>query len=243
MIKFKLMFDKDKEITWLNELARQGKAMTGFFAGIYTFENTTPGAWVYQIDFSDHFGRVSKEYRSFMDEMGIEIVQIWGYWVILRKPAAAEGDADSQGFELYTDVDSRITHYTKIRNMLHMATILEGLCCIIEIICAMIVNERLPLILGFVLGILTVIIYHQTVQTNNIVTELMEQNGEENPWQLSRKHVSPIFLFGLILNLCALAIDPETAAPLWHNIKLIVQIFALIFLGAGIFLNKKSWKS
>lgn len=243
MIKFKLMFDKDKEITWLNELARQGKAMTGFFAGIYTFENTAPGKWFYQIDFSDHFGRVSKEYRSFMNEMGVEIIQTWGYWVFLRKPAAENGDAGSQSFELYTDVESRITHYTKIRNMFHVATILEGIFCIIEILLAISTNDRFPLISAIVLGILVALIYHQTVRTNNIVTELMEQIGEENPCHYLRKNVSPVFLFGLILNLCALAIDPETATPLWHNIKLIVQIFALIFLGAGIFLNKKSWKS
>ena len=34
MVKFKLMFNKDKETDYLNEMAKQGYAMTGFFAGV-----------------------------------------------------------------------------------------------------------------------------------------------------------------------------------------------------------------
>ena len=42
-----------------------------------------------------------------MQEMGAEIIANWGFWAVLRKPA------DEGTFELYSDVDSQIEHYTK----------------------------------------------------------------------------------------------------------------------------------
>ena len=106
MTKFRLYFDKDRETEWLNELARQGKALSGFFAGFYRFQDTAPGLWRYQVDFSDRFGSVTEEYRALMDDLQIEIVQIWDYWVILRK-RAADGP-----FEMYTDITSCHHHET-----------------------------------------------------------------------------------------------------------------------------------
>ena len=38
MMKFKLYFDTDAEVKWLNEMADKGYAMTRFFAGFYTFD-------------------------------------------------------------------------------------------------------------------------------------------------------------------------------------------------------------
>ena len=38
MTKFRLYLDKDKETAWLNEMAAQGYALTGFYAGFYKFE-------------------------------------------------------------------------------------------------------------------------------------------------------------------------------------------------------------
>lgn len=111
MIKFRLYFDKDKETDWINKMSEEGYAMTGFFAGFYWFEKCEPGKYVYQIDFGEKLFAVSNNYREFMQETGIEIVQTWGYWIILRK-LASEGE-----FQLYTDVDSSIEHYTKIRTM------------------------------------------------------------------------------------------------------------------------------
>lgn len=234
MIKFKLTFDKDKESAWLNELASQGKAMTGFFAGFYRFEKTEPGKWIYQIDFSDHyFGRVSDKYRSFMDEMGIEIVGIWGFWVFLRK-RAAEGS-----FELYTDVDSKITHYEKIRKLFRIVASLEGILCLIEITLAMISGENLPLVFALILGVMLALMFRQTIYVNNIITELMEQKGEKNTYHLSKRYVSPVLLFGLVMNMCALAINYNTATAFQQNIKLALQILAIVFLVIGIIQTSK----
>ena len=45
MIRWKFTFDKDNEQDWLNGCARQGWAMTRFFAGIVTFVPCRPGGW------------------------------------------------------------------------------------------------------------------------------------------------------------------------------------------------------
>lgn len=127
MMRFRLYFDKDKETEWLNEMSRQGYALTGFCMGFYSFERCEPGEYVYQVDFTDGFFRVSSDYREFMAEAGVELVCLWGYWVILRK-RASEG-----AFELYTDVESSIEHYTKIRRMFKAAACLEIICLFMEI--------------------------------------------------------------------------------------------------------------
>ena len=130
MIKFKLMLDKDKETEWLNEMSQKGYALTKFFAGFYTFEKCEPGKYIYQIDFGEKFYSVSDNYKAFMDEMDVEIVQTWGFWVILRK------EASKGSFELYTDVDSSIEHYNKILILFKVATIIEIICFMMEIFAA-----------------------------------------------------------------------------------------------------------
>ena len=74
MTKFRLYFNKDKETTWLNNMAKEGYALTKFIAGFYTFEACEPGEYEYQIDFGDKLYAVTDDYREFMEENNIEIV-------------------------------------------------------------------------------------------------------------------------------------------------------------------------
>ena len=111
MVKFRLYLNKDDETKYLNEMAAKGYAMpgprhpmTGFFAGFYSFEKCRPGEFIYQVDITEGMFRVTNDYREFMQEMGVEIVCLWGMWVILRKKAA-DGP-----FVLYTDVESTTEH-------------------------------------------------------------------------------------------------------------------------------------
>lgn len=101
MTKFRIYFDKDKEVTWLNEMAAKGWAMTGFSFCAYHFEPCAPGEYLYQVDFEGGAFSVSEDYREFMSEAGVEIVNVWGPYVFLRRKAG-EGS-----FELYTDVESK----------------------------------------------------------------------------------------------------------------------------------------
>ena len=125
MIRFRLYFDKDPETEWLNRMASDGWALKGFFAGFYSFEKCGKGEWIYQIDFGDHAYHVSDEYRELMTDLGIEIVALWGFWIILRK-RAADGP-----FELYTDTESMIGHYRKILKMFMGVIALELICFLV----------------------------------------------------------------------------------------------------------------
>lgn len=230
MTKFRLYYDKDKETTWLNQMAKDGYAMTGFFAGFYTFEKCEPGEYLYQMDFGSKFFSIDENYREFMTEQGVEILQSWGYWILLRKPAAA-GD-----FQLYTDVDSSIEHYTKIRNMFKVVTIVELLCFILECLAAGAGNTW-AIFFAVLLGILVLVLMKATLHTNQIINELKERKGEYTATPDGK--VSPVLLCGLMLNVCALAINQSVSAP----IGIAVQILAIVFMLVGLYQSRHVFKN
>lgn len=224
MIKFRLYFDKDKETIWLNQMAEEGYAMTGFFAGFYRFEKCEPGKYVYQIDFGEKFFAVTNNYREFMEETGVEIVQTWGFWIILRK-LASEGE-----FQLYTDVDSSIEHYTKIRTMFKVGTVLELICFFMELVCAM-EGNKWAVAFMFLIAVLTIVLMKATFQTNNIIVELKERKGEVSGCGLRNGKVSPLVPCGMLLSSCA-TLANETVD---HRIIMVIQIIAIIFMLIGIY--------
>lgn len=123
--KFRLLFDKDVEQEWLNDMCRNGWALKNFRMGVYTFASCRPGEYIYQVDLLPGSGFQPSDpdgYAEFMDEVGITVVCRWFRWVILRKQAA-DGP-----FDIYTDVDSRIQQYSRIRTMFIFGLGLE-LCC------------------------------------------------------------------------------------------------------------------
>ena len=165
MTKFKIYFDKDEETKWLNQMAEEGWALKSFFAGFYHFVECEKGAYIYQIDFTDKFVNVSEDYREYMQELGIEIVQIWGYWIFLRK-VASEGK-----FELYTDAESAREHYTKIRNMFRVGLIVEAACLLVEIVAWL--NGVAPAFWGIIIiGALVVSLLKAVIKVNDVINKL-----------------------------------------------------------------------
>lgn len=221
MIKFKLYFDKDKETQWLNEMSQKGWAMTGFFAGFYRFEPCEKGKYTYQIDFGNEFFSVSDDYREFMSDSDIEIIQSWGFWVFLRKQSS-EGE-----FQLYTDVDSQIEHYKKIRNMFKAVTVIELICLFIELFSASMTNS--PLLWSFVFLILAIIIafFNITNRTNDIIHELTERKtGIEEP---RSKSISIFLITGLLLNSCVLMM--KDSIPSYIVCPIQILVIALMLIG------------
>ena len=220
MIRFKLYFDKDKETKWLNDMADQGWAMNGFFAGFYRFEPCEKGKYTYQIDFGNEFFSVSDDYREFMSDSDIEIIQSWGFWVFLRK-LSSEGE-----FQLYTDVDSQIEHYKKIRNMFKAVTVIELICLFIELFSASMTNS--PLLWSFVFLILAIIIafFNITNRTNDIIHELTERKtGIEEPRSRS---ISIFLIIGLLLNSCVLMMKDSIPSYIVCPLQLIVIALMLV---------------
>lgn len=223
MVKFRMFYDKDAETVWLNELAAQGFAMTRFFAGFYWFEKCEPGKYTYQVDFSDKLFRVSEDYREFMQEMEVEIIQTWGFWVILRRLT------DKGEFKLYTDVESSIEHYSKIRKMFQGALLIEIICFFLEMFAA-VGGNRWAYAFMFLIGAILVAFINAISKTNRVINELQERKGEQ-PSKNSNRTVSPLVPCGLLLNSCALVLEEGIS----HPIKLTIQIVAIICMLVGVY--------
>lgn len=223
MTKFRLYFDKDVETEWLNEMAAQGWAMKRFFAGFYQFEKCEKGEYIYQVDFGNRLFSVTEDYREFMEDAGVEIVQTWGFWVILRKPAS-EGK-----FELYSDIDSSIEHYTKIRKMFKTVLLLEIFVLFFEMYGATVGSPVLWTFV-FVIGAIVLVIGNALMNTNKIIGELKQRRGDLVSAKCSRQ-ISMFLAAGLLLNACALIMDGHTS----RDIRLGVQILAIIFMLWGVY--------
>lgn len=220
MVKFRLYWDKDAETKWLNEMAQQGWAMTSFCAGFYTFEECAKGKWSYQIDFGEKFFRCTEDYRDFMREAGIEIVQNWGYWIILRKPA------DEGEFQLYTDVESSIEHYSKILKMFKVVGILEIICFFLELWGAL-NGVQIAWVYAFIILALGVAIINACVKTKNTIRELEARKTGIEPEQ--RKGPSPILAAGLLCNSGALiASNSDTLSDTTKTIVLMIAVVIII---------------
>lgn len=223
MIKFRLYLDKDAETAWLNQMAEEGWAMERFFAGFYRFEKCQKGEYAYQVDFGDRLFAVSSDYRELMQDMGIEIIQTWGYWVILRKKAS-----DGK-FELYTDVASSIGHYKKIRKMFKVVTIIEMLGLFFELYMGVTYEAVVGFVAVFLFAAILVGLVNALVRVNNIIAGL-----EEKLTGIARKYngrnISAFLAVGLLLNSCAL-IFMDT---LPHFIRHTIQIFAIVLMLVGL---------
>lgn len=231
MLKFRLTFDKDEETEWLNRMAQEGWAMTGFFGGFYIFDPCEKGAYLYQIDFTDRFFSVSNDYREFMQEMGAEIVANWGFWIVLRKPAS-EGK-----FELYTDVDSQIEHYTKIRRMFKVIAVLDIICLSLELLSAAALAPTGGAYFGygcsFLIAACALMLANAAFRTSDIIEELKERKTGIVSEKKGRRF-SPLLLAGMFLNSFALMINGINGTA---YIRYSVHILALIFTGAGLFMT------
>ena len=127
MIQWKFTFDKDEEQDWLNDYCREGWAMAGFFFFFVMFVPCRPGEFIYQIDLLPGAGLRADDYEdyvSFMRDMDVEVLQRWGRWVYLRKRA------EDGPFEVYTDTDSKIQLYRRIRNMFLWVVCVNSVCCL-----------------------------------------------------------------------------------------------------------------
>lgn len=224
MIRYRFYFDKDAETEWLNQMAADGWAMKRFFAGFYDFEKCECGEYTYQVDFGDRLFSVSGDYRELMQDAGIEIVQTWGFWVILRKKA-------SRGkFELYTDVSSSIGHYKKIRRMFKIATIVEMICFFSELVVGAFGGVAMGYVFALLLGIFLVGLLNATVKLNDVIAELEVRLTGIETGRRSRR--IPVFMAaGVLINGCAIVLADAVSRDFRHTI----QILAFVCIAIGLF--------
>lgn len=234
MTKFRIYFDKDKEVMWLNEMVAKGWAMTGFGFCVYHFEPCRPGEYLYQIDFGEGAFSVSEDYREFMSEAGVEIVGVWGPYVFLRRKA------EEGAFELYTDVESIMEHYKKIRTMFKIGFILEALCLIMEALAGLVGGNPLGWVAALLILVAMTVFIRQIVRINGIVAELKERlGGEPERVPFGGRKPSLVLAAGMFFTSLSILIDN----PSYDLVKHILQGVALVCLLAGMFLTCRKRES
>lgn len=168
MKKFKLYWDKDKEQQWINEMAQEGWALTKYFLGVYTFEKCEPGEYIYQIDLMGSTSKEQNEFKSFLEDIGVEIVAEWYRWIFLRK-RAEDGE-----FEMYTDDESKIQQYKKIHNFFKAFFVAELVCFLMEINASVQTESVVFSVATFLIGFFAIVIGIAMWKTGQKIKSLEE---------------------------------------------------------------------
>ncbi|MBR2483282.1 MAG: DUF2812 domain-containing protein [Oscillospiraceae bacterium] len=119
-----------EEEQWINEMSEQGLHLVDAGRFRYVFEEGEPGAYRYRLELMEHLPThpESCKYIEFMEETGAEYMDHVDRWVYFRKKAA-EGE-----FDLYSDINSRISHVQRILTLICILAVVEGICIVMELL-------------------------------------------------------------------------------------------------------------
>lgn len=118
----------EKEEKWLREKSEKGLQLYKVHLGRYYFKEDKSVKYKYQIQLLNIFniGDENNKYISFLEEMGVELVDrlwMWGYFRQLD---------NEDSFEMFSDIDSKIKHLVKIRFLFIFVLNLNTLIAIIN---------------------------------------------------------------------------------------------------------------
>jgi hypothetical protein len=108
--KLFLVWQHEEEERWLNEMSAKGLQLRDVGLCKYKFEEGLPGEYVYRIEYLEDAPKTAlgAQYVSFVEDTGAEYVDSWQKWAYFRKKA------DTGGFDLFSDIESRIKHFDRI---------------------------------------------------------------------------------------------------------------------------------
>ena len=104
-------WDFDKEEEWLENMARNGWVLDGVGFCTYHFIKTEPGEYSVRLQYLP-IAEENTDYINLLEESGAERVGRMVQWVYYRKKTA------DGSFQLFSDLDSRITHLDKIAKLM-----------------------------------------------------------------------------------------------------------------------------
>ena len=114
------IWEFDKEERWLNTMAQQGWVLDKLGFCRYEFIPCEPGAYTVRLDMREH----DEADLSFMADTGAEYVGRMMKWIYFRKKT------EDGPFELFSDLESRISYLDKMCRLLRgvgLANLLIGL--------------------------------------------------------------------------------------------------------------------
>ena len=113
---YKIFFawEHEKEENWLNEMSAKGLQLVNIGFCRYVFEDTEPGSYNYRIELLNNLSSHAESiaYIRFLEETGVEHIGSYFRWVYFRRKTA-DGP-----FNIYSDLQSKITHYRRILYLL-----------------------------------------------------------------------------------------------------------------------------
>lgn len=126
----KLFVNFEKEEKWLNEMAAKGLNLVKYSFGKYTFEEGTPGEYIYRLQLLDKMPSdpESKDYIEFMEDAGIECVETYMRWAYFRKKLK------DGAFNLYSDNDSKIKYYKKVTAFIGILGLINLVAAIVNVL-------------------------------------------------------------------------------------------------------------
>jgi hypothetical protein len=163
-----MYFDKDAEEVWLKEMSLKGWAFKKFFLGFYIFEECEPGEYNYQIDLLDNWKGDKKDFATFMEESGVEVISQWYRWVYIRKKAS-DGP-----LEMYTDSESKIAQYNRIKKFFRLGLLVEIVCFMVEINAAIRTGSSLIWLLTVFIGIIALTFLQMVWKCNWKIEQLKQ---------------------------------------------------------------------
>lgn len=101
-------WDFEKEEEWLNEMAEAGWVLSSVGFCRYTFERCEPGEYTVRLQMLNR----DSDYIRFIEDIGGEYIGRMAQWVYFRRRT------ELGAFELFSDIDSRITHLETIARVL-----------------------------------------------------------------------------------------------------------------------------
>jgi len=109
---FKLFWawDFEKEEKWINEMSIKGLHLCGVGLCKYVFDEGTPGEYIHRMEMLDKAPAhpESMQYIRFIEDTGAEHIGSLMRWVYFRKKTGGSG------FDLFSSLDSRISHLNRI---------------------------------------------------------------------------------------------------------------------------------
>jgi len=104
------VWEFEKEEKWLNEMSALGLQLCGVGFCTYHFDEAAPGEYVYRLEMLDNWPTHVKSlsYIRFLEDTGVEHVGSLLRWVYFRRKAS------DGGFDIYSDISSRISHLNRM---------------------------------------------------------------------------------------------------------------------------------
>lgn len=112
VFKLTASWNYKKEETWLNEMSKKGWHLTEPKHVLFTFTEGEPDKYRYALEYLDVSGEGMQEYFAFLEETGIEIIGHTMNWAYYRKLN------DGKPFEIFSDDESKIKHWNRLRYLI-----------------------------------------------------------------------------------------------------------------------------